>query len=534
MAKKSIPYEGSRPYVFVSYAHDDEDVVLKTIDLLQNTYHYRIWFDNGIHSGDNWSQKIVKQLQNCAAFVLFMSQRSLQSRNVCSEISIAFSNSKIKMIPIWITAPCPIPEELQYYLGFTQHAFEKNPGNHSPEELASELNVAIPDSLRDASQVVDDVLVNTEEDLHDLILDDSVRKIADSVCKERLKLNYIRFSEHLEEIGNEAFRGCSALTEVHIPRVVKKLGDSAFRDCVSLRKLTIEEEIEIGERAFENCRKLTEISLPSDLREIYSGVFNSCRSLKKITLPSSLVAIGDNAFAYCDMLKEIRFPNTVSRVDDAVFSGCTSLSKVTFTESVSKLGKNVFKDCTSLVSVSLPASLHKMDAGCFRGCTSLKEIKVHPKNKRYKSMDGIIFNKNKSVLVCYPPKIEQDAYEIPDSVCVIEDWAFSDAVNLRSIIIPDSVESIGEGAFFRCENLERVFIPYSVDSINDTAFRGCKNLKEVYIESKSVKDWGWGIFYGCSPDLVVYYCAEVVKEYCESLNIKHKRFSPKSVEDEEE
>ena len=532
MKKDIIPYEGKRPYVFISYSHvgNDNKTVLETIELLQNTYSYRIWFDNGIHSGENWSQKIVQQLEGCSAFVVFMSPNSLNSRNVSSEISIAFSNEKIKLIPIWITPPCEIPGNVKYCLSFTQHAFEKNPGFHTPEELAAELNAVIPDSLRDASQIVGDTLINTEEDLHDLILDETVVKIADSACKERLKLSFVQFPKSLHEIGHEAFRGCSSLTEVFIPRNVRKVGDSAFRDCVSLQKLVIEEEIEIGERAFENCRDLTDITLPSDMREIYSGVFNSCRSLEKITLPASVVAIGDNAFAFCDKLKEVNLSKNISRIDDAVFSGCSSLSKVTFTESVGKLGKNVFKDCVSLTSISLPASLHKVDSGCFRGCLSLKEINVNSKNKHYKSMNGVMFNKNKSVLVCYPSRIETEHYEIPDSVCKIEDWAFSDAVNLKSVTIPDSVENIGEGAFFHCENLEKVFIPYSVDSINDTAFRGCKNLKEAYIESKSVKDWGWGIFYGCSPDLTVFYCSEVVKEYCESLNIKHKRFYPKNNE----
>ena len=532
MNKEIIPYEGKRPYVFVSYSHsgNDNNTVLETIDILQRKFNYRIWFDNGIHSGENWSQKIVQHLEACSTFVVFLSPNSLNSRNVGSEISLAFSNNKIKIIPIWITPPCEMPGDIKYYLSFTQHAFEKNPGTHTPEELADELNIAIPDSLRDASQIVDDVLVNTEEDLHDLILDNSIKKIADAACKERLKLNYIQFPKSLVEIGHEAFRGCSALTEVFIPRNIKKIGDSAFRDCVSLQKLVIEEEIEIGERAFENCRSLTDITLPPDMREIYSGVFNSCRSLTKISLPASIVAIGDNAFAFCDKLKEVRFPKNVSRIDDAVFAGCSSLSKVVFTESVSKIGKNVFKDCDSLTSISLPASLHKMDSGCFRGCTSLQEINVNAKNKHYKSMDGIMFNKNKSVLICYPSMIGNENYEIPDSVCQIEDWAFSDAIHLKNVTIPDSVESIGEGAFFRCESLEKIVIPYSVDSINDTAFRGCKNLKEAYIESKSVKDWGWGIFYGCSPDLTVYYCSDVVKEYCESLGIKHKRFSPKNLE----
>ena len=97
--------------------------------------------------------------------------------------------------------------------------------------------------------------------------------------------------------------------------------------------------------------------------------------------------------------------------------------------------------------------------------------------------------------------------------------------NLKSIIIPDSVQRIGEGAFFHCENLEKIVIPYSVEAIDDTAFRGCVNLKEVYIESKTIKDLGWGIFYGCSDDLVVYYCSDIVKKYCKNQIFKSQPFN---------
>ncbi len=525
MFRDLVPYDGKRPFAFISYSHGDSDTVSEIVEMLQTKYKYRLWFDNGIHSGDDWSEKIVRQLEHCTAFVVFLSPNSVNSRNVGAEISMVFDNKKIKIIPVWITKPCELPGMIKYYLGFTQHAFGKENDTHEPEKIVDDLNYAIPDSIRDATFIKDDILVETEEDIHDLILDNGVCGIGDGACKERLKLNYVEFSKSVESIGHEAFRGCTSLNEMIIPRNIKRIGNSAFRDCVSLGKLVIEEEIEIGERAFENCRKLNDISLPNGLREIYNGVFNSCRNLKSINLPESLIAIGENAFASCDKLTQIHLPKYVTRIDDSVFAGCESLESIEFSDSVSKIGKYVFKDCKSLRSITLPLSLRKIDSGCFRGCLSLERIDVSKRNRNYKSMDGIMFNKNKSVLICYPSKSEGESYDIPDSVCTIEDWAFSDAGNLKEITIPDSVETIGEGAFFHCESLEKIIIPYSVKTINDTAFRGCENLKEVYVECTSVSDWGWGIFYGCSPDLVVYYCHDSVKEYCDSLNIKCKKYT---------
>lgn len=523
---KVKPYEGTRPYTFISYAHTDKDKVLEILGELIDNYSCRVWFDSGLHSGDDWSQMLTSKIEESTAFVVFLSPNSIASRHVISEISIAFAHENIKVIPIWLSKPVKIPSNLTYYLSFTQHAFANATAEPSVAEIVKELDRAIPDSTRDVSKIEDGVLHSCEDNIHDLILPEEVVEIADGVCKNKKYLNTVTFSKKLIKIGKEAFRNCTALTKVYIPKNVKYLGDSAFRDCVNIKELYIENEVELGERAFENCRNLHKLSLPKDLKEIYSGLFNSCKSLTHVKLPESLVAIGDNAFGSCDKLESLDIPLSVARIDDSAFVGCASLKEVVIPEGVYKIGKNVFKDCIGLKSISISANLVKIDTGSLRGCISLENILVNPKNKHYKSFEGVMFNKNKSVLICYPPVKENEVYEIPDSVSEIEDWAFSDCRNLKTVIIPDSVQRIGEGAFFHCENLERIVIPYSVDCIDDTAFRGCTKLKEVYIHSKTIKDLGWGIFYGCSEDLVVYYCSDIVKKYCENQIFKSKFFVP--------
>ena len=225
-------------------------------------------------------------------------------------------------------------------------------------------------------------------------------------------------------------------------------------------------------------------------------------------------------------VEKISIPKTVTRIDDMVFNDCQSLIEVNLPEGVSRIGKNVFKDCCSLKSIEIPASVRKMDPGCFRGCTSLESIVVHPKNKYFKSMSGIMFNKNKSNLLCYPTCLSARSYTVPDSVRVIEDWAFSDSKYLTTVVLPDSVEVIGEGAFNNCSKLKSITIPYSVDTLQDTIFRRCSELKNVYIESESFKDIGWGLFYGCN-DVHVYCVSKPLKERFKSLNIKATLYHPK-------
>lgn len=525
MANEFVPYEGKRPFVFISYSHNDP-VVLETIKLLQ-AHKYRVWFDNGIHSGETWSETIVKKIQSCSAFVVFLSRNSVKSRNVISEVSIAFKREEIKLIPIWIGEAVEASGNMEYFLNFTQAAFQDSKEEHTAEELFVELDRSIPDSLRDSANIKDGILLDTEDDIHDLILDDTILGVGEAACKARRNLIQVKISKNVEYLGAEAFRGCSSLPEIFIPKNVKKIGDSAFRDCTSLKKLVIEGDIEIGERAFENCGSLVDIVLPDELTEIYNGVFNSCKKLKRISLPKQLIAIGDSAFSSCDSLEEIVIPDTVTRIDDQVFSGCIALQYVYLPEGLSRIGKNVFKDCVKLESIKIPASVRKIDTGCFRGCLSLREIVVDKKNKYFKSMNGIMFNKNKSNLLCYPTCIEGEVYEIPDSVRIIEDWAFADNKNLVKVILPDSVEILGEGAFGHCINLKEITIPYSVDTIQDTVFRGCTNLKDVYIESTSFKDIGWGLFYGCE-NVLIHCVSSDVENYCKRLNIKYVHYIPEN------
>ena len=521
--------DGSKPFVFVSYSHSDAfalEVINKLID-----FGYRVWYDSGLseHGGQAWTQIIANKVRTSSVFVVLLSPNSLASPHVSAEMSIAFDRDlrKHKFIPIWITEPISVADtEPEYYLRSAQVLLQEPGSDHSLESIFALLDKNIFDSCQDTTDVQDNVLVKLKEHSHDLDLgkQTEVTVIGDKACKDQLDLETVFIPDWLEEIGDEAFRNCPKIKQIYIPASVKRIGDSCFRDCTSLEKLTIMGDVEIGERAFENCGKLWDIHLPDNLAEIYNGVFNSCKSLVKIKLPKNLSAIGDSAFASCDHLERIDIPNGVTRIDDQVFAGCTALVEINIPDSVSRIGKNVFKDCTSLKSVHIPESVKKMDSGCFRGCSSLERIEVDFKNRYFKDMDGVMFNKNKSILISYPSQKPDKVYEIPDSVTNIEDWAFADSPNLEEVIIKDSVEKIGEGAFFRCDNLRRLFIPYSVDVIQDTAFRGCQNLQEVIIESDSFRkeNLGWGLFYGC-PDVTVYSNASEILKYCDRVKVNCKK-----------
>ena len=86
-------YKGTAPYIFVSYAHRDSDRVFPLLQTLQEA-GYRIWFDQGIEAGTEWSNNIAQHLQDCSAFLFFASGNSVRSENCLDEVAFAKSYNK--------------------------------------------------------------------------------------------------------------------------------------------------------------------------------------------------------------------------------------------------------------------------------------------------------------------------------------------------------------------------------------------------------------------------------------------------------
>ena len=86
-------YTGVRPYIFISYAHADGEVVFREIKRLHEV-GYRIWYDEGIEPGNDWPQHIAQAVVNCSLFLIYTSPRSAASENCRNEINLALNRKK--------------------------------------------------------------------------------------------------------------------------------------------------------------------------------------------------------------------------------------------------------------------------------------------------------------------------------------------------------------------------------------------------------------------------------------------------------
>ena len=259
---------------------------------------------------------------------------------------------------------------------------------------------------------------------------------------------------------------------------VISIGGCAFRDCSSLTSVTIPNSVTTIEcDAFENCSSLTSVTIPNSVTSIGNSAFRDCSSLTSVTIPNSVTTIGGSTFYNCTGLTSITIPNSVTTIGDCAFMGCSSLTSVAIPNSVTTIECDAFENCSSLTSVTIPNSVTTIGNYAFNCCSSLKSIDVATNNPNYCSVDGVLFDKNKTKLMQYPAGKTAASYTIPNSVTSIGYYAFSCCSILTSVTIPNSVTTIENDAFENCSSLTSVAINMTI--IKGNAFNDCPNLKNV-------------------------------------------------------
>ena len=198
-----------------------------------------------------------------------------------------------------------------------------------------------------------------------------------------------------------------------------------------------------------------------------------------------------------ESITSVIIENGVTSIGEWAFYYCRSLTSVTIPNSVTSIGARAFYSCSSLTSLTSPNSVTSIGRYAFLNCSSLTSIDVASENPNYCSVDGVLFNKDKTELIQYPIGNARTEYTIPCSVTSIGERAFGGCSSLTSITIPNSVTSIGDAAFLDCSSLTSVTIPNSVTSIGEVAFQACSGLTSVTIPN-SVTSIGYLAFASCS------------------------------------
>ena len=345
---------------------------------------------------------------------------------------------------------------------------------------------------------------------------------------------------------------------------VTKIAASAFDlglypNTVCPTKIIISEGIkEIGKYAFYGCSKLVSVNMPSTLRNIDNCLFEGCKNLKEINVAAGgkyycsvkgvMYTKDKKELLYCPQKKtSVTIPKGVQYIGFQAFQG-SQITSVTLPDSVTAICGDAFRS-SRIKSINIPRKVDFIGQGAFLYCEDLESITVSSKNKYFNSVEGVLYNKDKTELIECPQKKKSltvpntvrniraeacdyskiESLTLPDKLTSIGDWAFFSCTRLKtvklpnslnslgryafcsctgitSITIPGSVRSVGDGAFSKCKKLTSAVISYGVETVGVHAFSDCTKLKSVTIPSsvKSIGEKAFG-YYDADPELTIDY-----------------------------
>lgn len=305
-------------------------------------------------------------------------------------------------------------------------------------------------------QILSYIGSDTDVVIPDRIDNKKVTSIADSAFREK-SITSVVFGQYVESIGNYAFYSCRSLSKLDFSKSsVKTIGDYAFTVCKSLESIEFPESLEsIGYAAFSaytNCYRgsyvasslksvkfggglksiadyafyenralntvkftgdaltsigyrsfyntdITELDLSGTNASIGTYAFYSCNSLRTVKL-SGVNTIESGAFYGCDRLANLELSDTLTAIEESTFSYCTSLINIVIPDSVTTIGDNSFKDCTELETVTIGKGCTSVTASAFTADFNLVKFDVSEDNESYTSVDGVLYNKKKTAVVC--------------------------------------------------------------------------------------------------------------------------------------
>ena len=255
------------------------------------------------------------------------------------------------------------------------------------------------------------------------------------------KLNMVTIPEGVVSIEDDAFAG-TKVGVLQLPDSVTAIGDNATRyyeagkygrqervsvqvsdthPCFFVENQYFMQRLENGETlliAFQDTREKKAV-IPANVNVIGKGAFWGT-SVNQVQIPESVHTIGCNAFLRCD-IKSIVIPEGVKRIE-----------------------AGAFKCCQKLKTVELPASLEYLDADAFSK-DAMPDIRIHKNNPHYAVVDGILYDKAITKVLCVFGNMEEKNCILPNTVTDIG-TAFAGR-SVKKLVLGKGITKIQTGAF---------------------------------------------------------------------------------------
>ncbi len=185
---------------------------------------------------------------------------------------------------------------------------------------------------------------------------------------------------------------------------------------------------------------------------------------------------------YTGTAKNVTVPATINgmpvvRICSGAFYENNTMKTLTFSEGITAIDSEAIVFCSALTAINYPASMTLVDSNVNSGvsllplyCPNVATVTVSSDNPTAKVVNGVLFSKDGSYLLYYPPAKTGMKYTVPNGVTVIGNDAFADNPYLKNVVMPDSVTVLGYWAFSGCTNLASVTLSNHLESIGQFAF----------------------------------------------------------------
>lgn len=355
-----------------------------------------------------------------------------------------------------------------------------------------------------------------------------INTIPDNLCMNTTSLQKIELQSvkaSLRTIGKNAFKGCTSVEEVTIPKGILTVSNSAFEGCSGLTDVTIAAKT-INAKAFAECKNLKAVKMEEGVTTIQGMAFANTQ-ISAVTIPSTLTTAGTTKEGTIEkgpfagtMIATVNgqtedsteaqegatiLPET-KKIPDNLFLGCTSIIDVQIPETVTEIGQKAFKDASSVENVTFAVNtetgkvkgVEKIGISAFDGCSSLQEL-VLPETVT-EVLQGAFANEGALVKADMSrtaslKKWDKESFKgdtalaeviLPTAggITAIPDGAFAGCTTLtgENLKIPKNIVTITANAF-KESGLKKLYIPNQVTTIGASAFEACKNLEDVHISN---------------------------------------------------
>ncbi len=338
-----------------------------------------------------------------------------------------------------------------------------------------------------------------------VVVPEGIEELESSSFWDNQSIEEVVLPESLINMGGDTFYNCKNLRKINIPKNVSLMGNNPFAGCPNI-VVTNESPFFVMENgALYTADKKTmiycsiigneeEFIVPEGVKVICKHTFFLCDRFKKITLPKSLEKMENNPFSGCSKLELVNHSDAYFVKDDVIYNGFKTavvgtLNKIksdnlVLLEGIKTINRNSFWNCKGIKQIVFPKSLEDIGYNPFVGCSNIHFVSNSP---YYNVIDGVLYNKDKTKIVCYPAWKAIGDVKLPESVITLERGAFSGCSGMTSISF-HNVNIINKSCFTNCSSLKNVYCSDLITYIGEWAFAYCSNLESVSVLKGTIVD----------------------------------------------